>query len=272
MTGVDQVLAHNAADLTATVEAGITVSRLQEVLAEHGQFLAIDPPLPDRATIGGTLAVGWSGPMTWQNWSPRDIVIGMRTVMTDGTITKTGGQVVKNVSGYDMARMHIGALGDARHHCGGVVQAHTAPCPAGDSAWRVIRFRRELPRRRAGGISEAVSFPWQFPLCTDISQVWEDVATEVKVTTIPLWSVSEDEQRAFRRQTDDVASICKRSGALQSSVIDGDDAAKMWRTDREISDGPTRPLQSPGIRASVLPADIPGRACVHAGYGRTRPA
>ena len=49
--------------------------------------------------------------MTWQNWSPRDIVIGMRTVMADGTITKTGGQVVKNVSGYDMARMHIGALG-----------------------------------------------------------------------------------------------------------------------------------------------------------------
>ena len=48
MTGVDQVLAHNAADLTATVEAGIRVSRLQEILAEHGQFLAIDPPLPDR--------------------------------------------------------------------------------------------------------------------------------------------------------------------------------------------------------------------------------
>ena len=111
VTAVDQVLAHNAADLTATVEAGITVSRLQEVLAEHGQFLAIDPPLPDRATIGGTLAVGWSGPATWQNWSPRDIVIGMRTVQADGTITKTGGQVVKNVSGYDMARMHIGALG-----------------------------------------------------------------------------------------------------------------------------------------------------------------
>ncbi|MDE2822602.1 MAG: FAD-binding oxidoreductase, partial [Chloroflexota bacterium] len=110
-TGLDQVLVHNAADLMATVEAGITVSRLQDVLAEHGQFLAIDPPLSDRATIGGTLAVGWSGPMTWQNWSPRDIVIGMRTVMANGTITKTGGQVVKNVSGYDMARMHIGALG-----------------------------------------------------------------------------------------------------------------------------------------------------------------
>ena len=73
LTAVDQVMAHNAADLTATVEAGIRVARLQEVLAEHGQFLAIDPPLPDRATIGGTLAVGWSGPATWQNWSPRDV-------------------------------------------------------------------------------------------------------------------------------------------------------------------------------------------------------
>ena len=160
-TGLDQVLAHNAADLTATVEAGITVSRLQTVLAEHGQFLAIDPPLPDRATIGGTLAVGWSGPMTWQNWSPRDIGIGMRTVMADGTITKSGGQVVKNVSGYDMARMHIGALGTL-----GIiaeVSFKLTPLPArpGDSAGS-LRFRRELPRRRAGGIRKQSHSPSNF--------------------------------------------------------------------------------------------------------------
>ena len=62
VTGVDQVLAHNAADLTATVEAGITVSRLQEVLAEHGQFLAIDPPCPTAPPSEGLSPSGGAVP------------------------------------------------------------------------------------------------------------------------------------------------------------------------------------------------------------------
>lgn len=106
-----RVIQHNPADLTVTVEAGITLSRLQETLAEHGQFLALDPPLPHRATVGGTLATGVSGPLKWQSGHLRDTVIGMKVVQADGRTVKSGGQVVKNVSGYDMARLHIGGLG-----------------------------------------------------------------------------------------------------------------------------------------------------------------
>ncbi len=106
-----RVIQHNPADLTVTVEAGITLSRLQETLAEHGQFLALDPPLPHRATVGGTLAAGVSGPLKWQCGHLRDTVIGMKVVQADGRTVKSGGQVVKNVSGYDMARLHVGGLG-----------------------------------------------------------------------------------------------------------------------------------------------------------------
>jgi len=108
---LDGVVEHSPGDLTATVQAGIPVSRLQDTLREHGQFLAVDPPLPHRATIGGVLAVGASGPLKWQYGSPRDLVMGMKVVAADGTATKSGGKVVKNVSGYDMARLHIGGLG-----------------------------------------------------------------------------------------------------------------------------------------------------------------
>jgi glycolate oxidase FAD binding subunit len=104
-------ITHNPGDLTATVQAGVTLSELRARLAERGQFLAIDAPLPDRATVGGTLATGISGPARWQYGSPRDTVIGMTVVQPDGRITHAGGRVVKNVSGYDMARLHVGGLG-----------------------------------------------------------------------------------------------------------------------------------------------------------------
>ncbi len=252
VTAVDQVLAHNAADLTATVEAGITVSRLQEVLAEHGQFLAIDPPLPDRATIGGTLAVGWSGPATWQNWSPRDIVIGMRTVQADGTITKTGGQVVKNVSGYDMARMHIGALGTL----GVIVEVSFKLTP--------------LPARQATIMATFDSDE----NCLDAAlAVFGSSLTPLAISTLHGQQPSAGGRgtgearpsllvrvggraRSVRRQTDDVASILRRSGPISDAVIDGDEAAIMWRQIGDIGwADETSPVA--GIRASVLPADIP---------------
>ena len=111
LTALNQVVQHNAADLTLIVEAGITLASLREVLAAEGQFLPLDAPLPECATIGGTLAAGVSGPLKWQYGSARDLVIGMKVAQPDGRITQSGGNVVKNVSGYDMARLHVGGLG-----------------------------------------------------------------------------------------------------------------------------------------------------------------
>ena len=111
LSKLDSLIEHNPADLTCTVQAGIQVAALQGVLAKQGQFLAVDPPLPGRATIGGTLATGVTGPLKSQLDHPRDLVIGMKVVQADGNLVKSGGQVVKNVTGYDMARLHIGGLG-----------------------------------------------------------------------------------------------------------------------------------------------------------------
>ena len=111
LSALNRVVQHNAADLTLVVEAGITLAALRTALAVEGQFLALDAPLPERATIGGTLAAGVSGPLKWQYGSARDLVIGMKVAQADGRITQSGGNVVKNVSGYDMARLHVGGLG-----------------------------------------------------------------------------------------------------------------------------------------------------------------
>jgi len=111
ISALNRIVQHNAADLTLVVEAGITLAALRRALAKEGQFLALDASLPQRATIGGILAAGVSGPLKWHYGSARDLVIGMQVAQADGRLTRSGGQVVKNVSGYDMARLHVGGLG-----------------------------------------------------------------------------------------------------------------------------------------------------------------
>lgn len=111
ISALNRIVQHNAADLTLVVEAGITLAALRRALAKEGQFLALDAPLSQRTTIGGILASGVSGPLKWHYGSARDLVIGMQVAQADGRLTRSGGQVVKNVSGYDMARLHVGGLG-----------------------------------------------------------------------------------------------------------------------------------------------------------------
>ncbi|MBS58115.1 MAG: hypothetical protein CL735_05070 [Chloroflexi bacterium] len=111
MSELNAVINHNPDDLTISVQAGITLDSLQAVLLEHGQFLPISAPLSHLTTIGGILASDSNGPIKWRYGHFRDLVIGMKFFNSEGSIIKTGGNVVKNVTGYDTAKLHIGALG-----------------------------------------------------------------------------------------------------------------------------------------------------------------
>lgn len=111
MRGLDRVLEQSAADLTVSVQAGITLDALNEALGAAGQFLPLDPPGGPGHTIGGLLATGLSGPLRRRYGSARDFLIGLRVALPDGRLVTSGGRVVKNVSGYDMNKLHLGALG-----------------------------------------------------------------------------------------------------------------------------------------------------------------
>jgi glycolate oxidase FAD binding subunit len=107
--GLDRLLEHEAGDLTCTVEAGVRLSALQSALAEHGQRLSLDPP--GDPTVGALLAENVSGPLRHRFGAPRDLVLGVTLVLGDGTIASSGGKVVKNVAGYDLARLVCGSRG-----------------------------------------------------------------------------------------------------------------------------------------------------------------
>jgi len=107
--GLAQMLEHEAGDLTCTVEAGMRLSALGTALARAGQRLSLDPP--GDPTVGACLARRLSGPLSHRYGSPRDLVLGVTLVLGDGTVASSGGKVVKNVAGYDLAKLVCGSEG-----------------------------------------------------------------------------------------------------------------------------------------------------------------
>lgn len=167
MTAMDQVIEHAAGDLVATVQAGVTLERLAEVLGAAGQRLALDPPASrppgngaDRAdsvtagTVGGVLATGVTGPLRFRYGSPRDLLLGITMVRADGTVARAGGKVVKNVAGYDIGRLLAGSRGTLGIITEATFRLHPAPgasatvtveCTAAVEACRLVTTAVESP-------------------------------------------------------------------------------------------------------------------------------
>jgi glycolate oxidase FAD binding subunit len=110
-TALNRVIDYPARDMTITVQAGVTLAALRAELAREGQWLPIDVPHPERATLGGAIALNQSGPRRYGHGTLRDYVIGISFVTDDGVEVKAGGRVVKNVAGYDTMKLQIGAVG-----------------------------------------------------------------------------------------------------------------------------------------------------------------
>ncbi len=110
-TRLNAVVAHRHGDLTATIQAGATLGDVNRALAQHRQWIPLDPPFADRATIGGLVATNDSGPRRHRYGSPRDLIIGVEFARADGRLAKGGGIVVKNVAGYDLPRLMTGSFG-----------------------------------------------------------------------------------------------------------------------------------------------------------------
>ncbi len=110
-TGLSRLVDHAPADQVVVAEAGMTLAALQDALAAHRQWLALDAPFPARATLGGIVAANAFGPRRARFGAARDLVLGVSLVRADGTTARGGGRVVKNVAGFDRPRLMVGSLG-----------------------------------------------------------------------------------------------------------------------------------------------------------------
>ena len=252
LSRMDSLIEYNPGDLTCTVQAGMPVSSLQGVLAQQGQFLAVDPPLPGRATIGGTLATGVSGPLKLQLGNPRDLVIGMKVVQADGKAVKSGGQVVKNVSGYDMARLHIGGLGTL-----GViaeVSFKLTPLPAGQ-ATVVATFDSSREALDAGlSIMHSqilplalTAFDGEVNKRADVVPVSDSYLLAIRLGGRPL---------TLKRMVTDASALSRKAGAKKVETLDETNGITLWRRIADFGwDGQPAPVMA--ARASVLPSRVP---------------
>ncbi len=112
-SALDAIVEHNEGDLTAVLQAGVPLRALQETLAAAGQMFALDPPLgaDDGATVGGAIAAGDCGPLRHRYGAARDLVLGVTVALSDGSVAQAGSKVIKNVAGYDLAKLFSGAFG-----------------------------------------------------------------------------------------------------------------------------------------------------------------
>src|SRR6266849_2773912 len=132
---LDEIIEHAWADLTVTVQAGCTIQRLQETLAQHGQRLALDPLWPEKTTVGGVLSTNDSGALRLRFGALRDLIIGVTIALPDGTLASSGGKVVKNVAGYDLPKLVTGAFGTLGVITRAVFRLHPLPRAAKTSSF-----------------------------------------------------------------------------------------------------------------------------------------
>lgn len=242
---LNQLLEHDQANLTATVQSGTTLAALRELLARHNHFLPFDPPNASRATVGGIVATNLNGPRRSHYGSVRDLVIGMKIVLASGERIKAGGKVVKNVAGYDMCKLFVGSLGTL-----GIITEVTlrmAPIPettatviASGILSRVQQFTDELCRSKL------------LPAAVILSNA---KARKAKKLAGDDWQVAvwcEGFEETVARHLRDAQAMAQRAG-LTAATLEDNDQRRFWDEIRDF------PLQGDRLvyRVTVPRSSIP---------------
>ena len=144
---LNRVLKYDPRDLTISVEAGSSFAEVSRMLAEHRQMIPLDPPFADQATMGGIVAANVSGPRRRLYGTARDLVIGMTFATLEGKLVPTGGLVVKNVAGLDLAKLMIGSFGTLAAIAVVNFRLHPMPPATRTFVWRFDEIERTMAAR-----------------------------------------------------------------------------------------------------------------------------
>jgi glycolate oxidase FAD binding subunit len=247
---LDRVLEHEPGDLTATVEAGITLDVLQAQLGRRGQWLSLDPASPDRATVGGILASNASGPRRHLYGTCRDLLIGVTVVSADGAVIRGGGKVVKNVAGYDLPKLYIGSFGTL----GVLVEATVRLRPRPDDDRVVVaRFERLT---EAGAAARAVMASDLIPSALEIVDGGASRALGLGDGAALLFGV-DGIQDQVAWQCGELDRLLTALGLTESRVLDGEARDMLWR---QLGDLGTRGADDVAavMKWGVLPTQLSG--------------
>ena len=230
--GLDRIVEFAEGDLTLTVEAGATLSAINALIERKGQQLALDPTLPQLATIGGVVATADTGSLRQRYGGVRDRLIGLQFVRHDGAIAKAGGRVVKNVAGYDLMKLLTGSFGTL-----GIITQLTFRLYPIPTASQTLMFngKPETIDRLARAIAASSLTPTAFDLVSPslmkAMYLGTGIGLALRFQTVPE-SITEQSDRAIE--------FAQQCGA-NSTIYDPEEEAEYWKTSRQRVDQPATP-------------------------------
>jgi glycolate oxidase FAD binding subunit len=227
---MNRIVHYDPGDLTFTAEAGLPLAEAQQRLGEHKQFLPADPPHADEAALGGLLAANASGPLRFAYGTWRDFVIGMQFVTGEGKLVKTGGRVVKNVAGYDLARLMIGSLGTL-----GILAEVAFKVFPQPPATSTFIFGFETLDAAVEAARRIVHSPWQPTLLELLSPETSELLSAAPLSP-PHWSLIAGvagPEPVLRRYQNDFGALARELHAPQFDALRGPDEQLVLMAVRE---------------------------------------
>lgn len=236
---LNRVIDHAIGDYTITVESGIKVADLQDILAEQGQFLAIDPAFAQAATVGGVVATADTGSLRQRYGGLRDLLIGVQFVRYDGEVARAGGRVVKNVAGYDLMKLMTGAYGSL-----GILSELTFRLYPVQSSSRTLVLSGGAQAIEAA-IAE-IRLSGLTPVALDVTSLRADDQTALSLITRFQGVADGVEEQTLRLKK--IAT----THSMPCQQLDGDEEAAFWqKAASEIQ--PDTVLCKVGLRPSGIP-------------------
>ena len=250
---LNAVIEYDIANLTVVCQAGVRVETLQQQLHATRQFLPLDPPYTNQATVGGVVATNSSGPRRLVYGSARDLVLGMKVVSSSGELLSVGGKTVKNVAGYDLDKLFIGSMGTL----GIIVEVafRLLPLPQ-QRATLLAAFPALAPALEMAARLRASQY---LPSALEVLNPRALEACGLGNGTYGLLIALEGVTEAVERQKAEIAALCAGHGSPAVEVLEGDAESSAWREIRDLAlTVASRALGAVATKSSVALSGLQG--------------
>ena len=227
---INRITEHDVPNLSLSVEAGITLSAVQEKLAGTGKgsFLPLDPPYTEKATIGGIIATNGSGPRRYIYSTARDLLLGLKVVSPNGDIVAFGGKTVKNVSGYDMTKLMIGSWGAL----GVITEITTKLLPLPEASATLLVSFENLAK--AGSLTRKVLHSALLPSAMELMDGKAAGQLGEKGKYLAAFNL-EGVGEAVERQVAEIGEMGKKEGAIDTKILKGQEERTFWIRVRDFA-------------------------------------
>jgi glycolate oxidase FAD binding subunit len=223
MLRINRITEHDVPNLSLSVQAGMTLTAVQEKLAGTGKgsFLPLDPSFTEKATIGGIIAANGSGPRRYLYNSARDLLLGLKAVAPNGDIVAFGGKTVKNVSGYDMTKLMVGSWGAL----GVITEITTKLLPLPEASATLLISFDDLAK--AGSLTRGILHSVLLPSAMELmdGKAANLLGEEGRyLVAFSLEGVGE----AVERQAAQIEEMGRKEGAIDTKILKGPEDRTFW--------------------------------------------